>query len=295
MSERLVDIHLYGALADKFGPHHQFAVRNPREAASALCANYPEFRAAFLSTADRYYIMADGDWRDGDDAPTLPLSREVHFVPKVEGGIAGLLTAGLAGLGITGLAGQLLGGVLAALLVWGITQLLFPPKEETPEDKSESYVFTGADNVAQQGAAVPVIYGRCSVGSVVVSAGLDVADQVGWQSGGSDGGKKGGGKGGKVGTFGLNPHQIPSPEGYPTNGIPTPRGGWPQIAVQFLGPPEARIRRLGPVGWDHVGSQSLIEEQGKREVDVFVNPERTLMWDYWQGFHTYDEMEFFRP
>ena len=292
MTERMVDIHLHGALADSFGPLHQFAVSTPHEAVRALSANYPEFRRSFLSAASHYYVLADGDWRDTEEAAFLPLSREVHFVPKAEGGIAGLLTAGLAGIGITGLAGQLLGGVLAAVLVWGITQLLFPPEEETPEDKSESYTFTGADNVAQQGAPVPIIYGRVFVGSVVASAGLQVADQVGWEPASSGGGKggKGGGKGGGGGGGGKffgAAHEMPSPEGYPTNGLPEPVGGWPQIAVMFLGPPEARIRRLGPVGWDYMGQVTLLGDMGPREVDVFAAPDRRLAWDYWQGFFPY--------
>ena len=284
MTDRLVDIYLYGSLADKFGQHHQFYVSTPREAASALCANYPEFRSSFIATAQRYYVLADGDWRDDPDAVQMPVSREVHFVPQTEGGIAAVIGMGLASVGITGLAGTLLSGVIAAALVWGITQLLFPPKEEVPEDKSESYTFTGADNVAQQGAAVPIIYGRCHVGSVVASAGLRTEDQVGWQQAAGGGGGKGGKRAGAP--------ELPSPEGYPTNGLPEPPGGWPEIVVHFLGPPEARIRRLGPLGWDYVGQATLLGPSGEREVDVFVGPQHVLAWDYWQGFFPYTEKEF---
>src|SRR5207244_2400618 len=49
MMERseLVAVHLHGPLAKEFGAVHRFAVRDPREAARALAANFPAFEAAF--------------------------------------------------------------------------------------------------------------------------------------------------------------------------------------------------------------------------------------------------------
>ena len=46
--------------------------------------------------------------------------------------------------------------------------------EGTELDPQESYSFSGIQNVSKQGVAVPVVYGETIVGSVVISAGIDV-------------------------------------------------------------------------------------------------------------------------
>jgi predicted phage tail protein len=41
-------------------------------------------------------------------------------------------------------------------------------------DPQESYSFSGIQNTSRQGIPVPVVYGETIVGSVVISAGIDV-------------------------------------------------------------------------------------------------------------------------
>jgi predicted phage tail protein len=43
--------------------------------------------------------------------------------------------------------------------------------------KFESFTFSGIVNTEKQGLPVPIIYGRCFVGSAVISVGIDV-DQL---------------------------------------------------------------------------------------------------------------------
>jgi predicted phage tail protein len=178
----LVTVRLHGPLADTYGGEHRFAVRSPREAIDALDANYPGFRRDFLKT-QFYGVLADGDWREpgeGFDVATSPVARELDFAPMIEGRITGTIVAGLGLIGITGVAATILAGVITVGLLVGVSLLLAPkPKKKTSEDskKDESYMFSGPENVTEQGVAVPLVYGRCFVGSVVVSAGLEVADQ----------------------------------------------------------------------------------------------------------------------
>ena len=178
MTDRLVAIHLHGPLADRFGSPHHLAVLTPREAVQAIDANHPGFLAAFAEH-NRYAIYADGDWRDGDAAAALPVSREMHFCPMIEGeapvGIA------LVGLLVPSIAGTVTATIIGSLLVTGLLigiSLLFKPKAPgagEAEAREEGFAFSGPENVTGQGVAVPLIYGRVYAGSVVISAGQDVS------------------------------------------------------------------------------------------------------------------------
>jgi len=108
-------------------------------------------------------------------------------------GTTGLFGAGAAAA--TGTAGALttlgvaLSGMGAALVLGGIAQAISPapvmssaannPFERGRDAaKFESFTFSGIVNTAKQGLPVPIAYGRCFVGSAVLSSGLDVDQQV---------------------------------------------------------------------------------------------------------------------
>lgn len=86
------------------------------------------------------------------------------------------IAAGTIGLGLIGL---------------GVSQMLTPtPKlnatgqgfarqgatssEGTAQDPQDSYSFSGIQNTSKQGVPVPLIYGETVVGSIVISAGIDI-------------------------------------------------------------------------------------------------------------------------
>lgn len=182
----MIRVVLHGPIADRFPAEHTFAVRTPREAVAALNANYPGFWQEF-ARHDRWHIVADDDLRDGDGAAFMPVSRELHFYPMVEGNsflIAPLVTAafGAFGVTVTGTAATIIGGLLFAGLMVGLSFLIRPtkPKDDPADDKAstESFAFTGPENVTDQGVAVPIIYGRVMAGSVVISAGLEVVEEA---------------------------------------------------------------------------------------------------------------------
>ena len=99
-------------------------------------------------------------------------------------------TSATLGAGLTALAGN----IGLALIVGGTAQLLSPTPqlgqigpamttlgggrntttEGTELDPQESYSFSGIQNVSKQGVPVPLVYGERIVGSVVISAGIDV-------------------------------------------------------------------------------------------------------------------------
>lgn len=286
--DRLVRVVLYGPLADEFGQEHSYAVHTPQEAVRALSANFPGFRPALVKH-DRYGIFADGDWREGEDAALLPVSRELHLVPIIEGRAfaAPLMGIAIGGTTLGAIGTQLLIGVVVSALVWGVSQLFAKPVETDDSDKrDESYIFSGADNTTQQGSAVPVVYGRCFVGSVVISASIEVTDQ---QITGSSGGRTAMRDYTHEGLRGDQPQDPTSPLAL--------RGGedplMPPLELQNVGLPDRPIMRVGPVGWRHMGMVVLLEEDEYREVDLFIPPEAgsPYRWDYWRGFERWQPGE----
>ena len=114
----------------------------------------------------------------------------------VSGGFMGL-GMGLSGAGmgvVSGSVAILAGTVGTSLILGGVAQLLSPTpqiaqigpasmnpgggrnttSEGTEMDPQESYSFSGIQNTSRQGTPVPVVYGETIVGSVVISAGIDV-------------------------------------------------------------------------------------------------------------------------
>jgi predicted phage tail protein len=176
-----IDIHLYGPLADKYGALHRLAVMTPHEAVRALDANFPGFIRDFAAHRI-YHVLADGDWRDGDQAATMPVSRELHLVPQVEGrAFLGALLISTLFPAIGATAASIIGGALFLGVMVGLS-FLFRPKtpDQKSDERNEGFAFTGPENVVTQGAPVPLAYGRVHCGSVVVSAGLEVAELGSW-------------------------------------------------------------------------------------------------------------------
>ena len=119
----------------------------------------------------------------------------------VSGGFLGLgagLSGTAGGVAVSGLVGgafaTAVGAVGVALVLGGVSQLLSPTPqlgqigpassslgggrttttEGSEMDPQESYSFSGIQNTSRQGTPVPVVYGETIVGSVVISAGIDV-------------------------------------------------------------------------------------------------------------------------
>lgn len=173
-------VYLHGVLGERFGPEHRFALSTPREAISALSANFEGFRRAFLEVP-HYGIVCDGDCRYPGNCPDIansPISRDIHLVPQIEGRFGALLTPLLVPI-VGTVAAPIISGLLTVGLLFGISLLFAPKPPDTDTEKDENYIFAGPENVTTQGAPVPLIYGRCFVGSVVASAGIEVGQGAG--------------------------------------------------------------------------------------------------------------------
>ena len=116
--------------------------------------------------------------------------------PAVGGvvGLGGSLGTAATGFVLGGAAATAIGAIGTSLILGGVSQLLTPTPQigsfgpasvgnarsrntstqATELDPQESYSFSGIQNTSRQGTPVPVVYGETIVGSVVISAGIDV-------------------------------------------------------------------------------------------------------------------------
>jgi hypothetical protein len=200
------EIRIYGALA-KFLKRRVFRaeVASAAEAVRFLVANFP---AVEKHMADQHYRVSLGE-RDLDlEEIHDPAGQQViKIVPVVAGaGKVGSIIAGVAlialaiavpGLGAaagaqaaatifgTGFSSLSLSvGLLgASLVLGGVAQLLTPTPTlstgtDSNNDPRKSYSFSSIQNTSRQGTPVPVVYGETIVGSVVISAGIDIAQKA---------------------------------------------------------------------------------------------------------------------
>ena len=91
---------------------------------------------------------------------------------------------GGAGMGLVGGAfASAVGFLGVSMVVGGVAQMLSPAPTFSGFERGkeaarlESFTFSGITNTVQQGMPVPICYGRCFIGSAVISSGLDV-DQL---------------------------------------------------------------------------------------------------------------------
>jgi len=192
-------IRLYGRLRKQFGAEFELAVDTPVDAIRALCILVPNFQQEL---AQGHYKFVRGNRQTGLQMPMEALHlglgnvKELHLIPAAPAqgrgfgkilfgalliGVAfatgGASIAASGGLLGTGLSLGVVGSFGLSIMLGGVASLLTPkPKMNKPKDvdRNESFLFNGPANTAQQGVAVPVIYGEVFAGSVVISAGLDI-------------------------------------------------------------------------------------------------------------------------
>ncbi len=199
-------IKLYGKLAKFVGQRVLEAdVHNAAEAVRFLVVNWP---ALEQHMADQYYKVEVGSNALTLKETVYPIgSDDISITPVIGGAgntgriILGVALVGLAiatggtslaftasgfgaatgvtmttSLGLSALAGNI--GLL--LVISGVAGMLAdtPTVPESEEDPQNSFSFSGIQQVSRAGTPVPICYGEAMTGSVVISAEIDVADQV---------------------------------------------------------------------------------------------------------------------
>ena len=151
-----------------------------------MVANWPEVERHM---ADQHYRVSIGTYEiDLEELHHPAGAAPISFVPVVAGaGAVGRILIGVAIIAaavlIPGAAAWLgptayglIIGVGTSLVLGGVAQLLTPtPSTSTDEgDPRKSFSFSGIQNTNRAGVPVPVVYGETLVGSVVISAGIDI-------------------------------------------------------------------------------------------------------------------------
>jgi predicted phage tail protein len=194
------EIRLYGKLAKFLGQRvFRAEVATAAEAVRFLVANFPQVERHM---ADQHYRVSLGK-RDLElDEIHHPAGQQViRIAPVIAGAgaagrillgaalIAGAFFTGGATIGLFGLAApvavsSILLGVGATLVLGGVAQLLtpvptMPTGADSNSDPRKSYSFSSIQNTSRSGTPVPVVYGEAIVGSVVISAGIDIVQVAG--------------------------------------------------------------------------------------------------------------------
>ena len=186
-------IRLYGELA-KFVGHRvlEADVASAAEAVRFLLANWPELEQHM---AKQHYRVRTAAHDLGEDDLHFPMGRELRIIPVIAGaGAVGRIILGVALIvatfAIPGAAAwlgptavKIITAVGASLVIGGIGQLLTPtPKirqgSDSEGDPRKSFSFSGIQNVSRAGVPLPVVYGETIVGSVVISAGIDIVQVI---------------------------------------------------------------------------------------------------------------------
>lgn len=189
-------VYLYGKLAKRAGDCLELAVDTAAEAIRAIICNFPEFAN---DLREGYYHVVrgpkqfEGHSLDLEQVRTLNLGKgDLHIMPAVAGSknSGGLLKAllGVALVGVSlfmGVGAPFLGGlgmgatwghvalVGAGLALYGVSSFL-SGEQESKDKKTDSFTMAGPQNTYNQGAPVPIAYGRTMVGTVLISASLDI-------------------------------------------------------------------------------------------------------------------------
>lgn len=187
----LTKVILDGPLGRRFGKEWDLAVSTPRQALQIIEANEPGLGAWIRQNSAKYanyrVTVIDGAGRKirlDDDTFDLERSQPavIRFTPVTAGASAGLrIVVGVALMVSAIWLGAPAFYAGASMALGGLIEILSPrPKAETAsagDTGINSYYFNGASNTATQGNPVPLIYGRCLVGSQAVSSSIDI-DQL---------------------------------------------------------------------------------------------------------------------
>lgn len=173
-----------GALGKKYGTEFRMDVSSAAEAVHALSLQLPGFGNQLLTDKRTGYAVFVDDVNIGEDELHMHAGERIRIVPIVygSGGDNGIFKV-IVGA-VLMVAGGLTGNpqmMVQGFMMWagGMHQLLSKKPKGKPEgDKPVSKFFNGGQNIAANGAPLPLPYGRCYAGSVVISMEVRAEDQV---------------------------------------------------------------------------------------------------------------------
>jgi len=202
----LSKLKVYGELADFCGGQNQFeaVINQPIDAVRFLKANFAGLEKHMSNQTYQVYMgeyNIDEELLDfpsgGLDIKIIPVVAGAGNIGKIIAGVAligfafmtggsGILGAGLfsteAGITLAGLGGlnvSALAGKLGLVLILSGVAGLLTPTPELPDDEADpikSFSFSGVQQTARSGTAIPIVYGKTLVGSIPISTKIRTVD-----------------------------------------------------------------------------------------------------------------------
>lgn len=190
----LTKIYLEGAMGRNFGREWTLDIHTPAEALQLIQANMPRFGQWIRDNLKRYEkCMIICKYADGRvealDEKTMLMhkeAQEIHFVPTVYGagkwmgaivGAVMIVVGAVVSYWCPALGQSLIVAGAGMLVSTVVTAIMGRTKRNDADEEGTSYYFNGAQNTTRQGVPVPLIFGRCKVGSAVISSSINVSDQ----------------------------------------------------------------------------------------------------------------------
>ena len=200
----LSKVKLYGELAEFCGGQNTFeaVINKPIDAVNFLRAN---FAGLEKHMANQFYELYIGEHNIDEDLLDFPSGGlDIKIIPVITGaGNVGKIIAGVALIGFamfTGGGASILGaglfsteagimmgalnvsalaGKIGLLLVLSGVAGLLTPTPELPDEEADpikSFSFSGVQQTARSGTAIPVVYGKMLVGSIPISTKIETVD-----------------------------------------------------------------------------------------------------------------------
>ena len=194
-------LKLHGELGKFIGNDEFYIQANTvAKSISFLVNNFPKVEA-YMN--DKYYKVLVNNLEVDKEEIHYPIgTQEIQIVPVITGagnfgkillgavligvsfgafGAFGVKSIGAAGFAKAGFAAKATFGIGAALVLSGVSGMLFPvPEIDTSGGESDpriSFSFSGLQNTSRAGTPVPICYGEILTGSVVIS-GAVTTDEV---------------------------------------------------------------------------------------------------------------------
>ena len=192
-------IKLYGDLAEFVGVKEiETEVHTVADAVKCLIGNYPQAENYMMDKS--YKVIVNEKPRSLEEIHFPTGQSDIKIVPVISGQGRGfgqiILGAALIGLSFVSFGGSAFSGVGfktvegaftmtgglgskalfyvgSSLVLSGVANLLTPLPDDTTEEPN-SFQFNSPVNTSIAGLPVPVLYGERMVGSVVISAGINV-------------------------------------------------------------------------------------------------------------------------
>jgi len=184
----MTTVKLGGRLGQEFGQVWHLDIDRPSEAIRAIEANKPGFVKRIQELSDMglvFRLRLNKRAVDDTEVDALHGGQTVTLMPIVRGAgavgriVVGSVLVAAAYIGNIYYPGNPLSAYAMnagiALMVGGVVEMLSPQQKigsSATNNSLSSYAFGSAANVAGQGYAIPVGYGRMLVGSIAVAAGI---------------------------------------------------------------------------------------------------------------------------